>query len=87
MSAVYKRARPYAQDALNLRGEYGPSSGDRRHQLAINYLWELPLGRNKPLLNHDDLMSRLFGDWQLNGTINFGSGLPFSPRVTAAAGN
>jgi len=73
-----------AQDALNLRGERGPSSGDRRHQFQVNYLWELPLGRNKLLLNHDNLMSRLFGDWQLNGTINFGSGLPFTPRVTGS---
>jgi hypothetical protein len=73
-----------AQDAFNLGGERGPSAGDRRHVFQATYLVELPFGRNKWLLNKDDTMSRIFGDWQLNGTINFSSGAPFTPRVTGS---
>jgi hypothetical protein len=73
-----------AQDALNLRAEWGPSSGDRTHVLQTTYLIELPFGRNKLLLNKDDMLGRLLGDWQLSGTMNISSGLPFTPRVTGS---
>jgi trimeric autotransporter adhesin len=73
-----------AQDAFNLRGERGRSAGDRRHVLQTTYLWELPFGRNRLFLNKDDTLSRVFGDWQLSGTMNFSSGLPFTPRVTGS---
>jgi hypothetical protein len=73
-----------AQDASNIRGERGPSSGDRRHVLQINYLVELPFGRNKHFLNKDDIWNRLFGNWQLNGTVGISSGAPFTPRVTGS---
>ena len=73
-----------AQDAFNLAGERGPSSGDRRHVVQATYLIELPFGRNKWFLNKDDTMSRIFGDWQLNGTFSFSSGAPFTPRVTGS---
>jgi hypothetical protein len=73
-----------AQDASNIRGERGPSSGDRRHVLQTNYLVELPFGRNKHFLNKDDIWNRLFGNWQLNGTVGISSGAPFTPRVTGS---
>ncbi len=30
------------------------------------------------------MLNHLFGDWQLNGTVNFSSGAPFTPRVTGS---
>jgi hypothetical protein len=73
-----------AQDASNIRGERGPSAGDRRHVLQTNFLVELPFGRNKMFLNKDDIWNRLFGNWQLNGTAGVSSGAPFTPRVTGS---
>jgi carboxypeptidase family protein len=34
----------FAQDELNLAGERGPASNDRRHQLVVNFNWSLPAG-------------------------------------------
>ena len=34
----------FAQDELNLNGDKGPASNDRRHQLVVNFNWRLPAG-------------------------------------------
>jgi len=73
-----------AQDALNLRGERAESDGIRHHVLQMTYLIELPFGRNKLFLNKDGALSSLLGDWQLNGTMNFSSGAPYTVRVTGS---
>jgi hypothetical protein len=70
-----------AQDAFNLRAERAASNSDQRHAFSSNYNWELPLGRNKPFLNSDSVLSRAIGDWQLTGTVTFGSGRPFTPTI------
>lgn len=70
------------QDALNLRAERAVDNGDQRHVFAGTYTLELPFGQNKPFLHGDDLASRLIGDWLVNGSVNYGSGRPFTPRIT-----
>jgi hypothetical protein len=53
-------------------GEKGNSAFDRRHRLAISYLWAIPgpdSGAGKAFL----------GNWQLNGFFTMQSGQPFSP--------
>ncbi|MFQ5777806.1 MAG: TonB-dependent receptor [Terriglobia bacterium] len=59
---------PLAQDPFNLQAEKGNSAFDRRHRLAISYLWA-PLPTKGPWL----------GGWELNGIITLQSGQPFSP--------
>ena len=73
------------QDALNLRAERASSSGDQRHVLETNYTVELPFGRGKAFLRSDNLLNRMFGDWLVQATFNYGSGRPFTPRVTNSA--
>jgi hypothetical protein len=70
------------QDAFNLRAERGPDNSDQRHNLAVTYTYEMPVGQNKPFLHGDDMFSRMIGDWTVNGSMNYGSGLPFTPRIT-----
>ncbi len=70
------------QDALNLRAERAVDNSDQRHVLAVNYTIELPFGQNKPFLHGDDFFRRMIGDWLINGTVNYGSGRPFTPRLT-----
>jgi hypothetical protein len=70
------------QDALNLRAERAVDNSDQRHVFAGTYTIEMPFGQNKPFLHGDDLFSRLIGDWLVNGSINYGSGRPFTPRIT-----
>jgi trimeric autotransporter adhesin len=69
------------QDALNLRAERAVDNSDQRHVFAGNYTIELPFGQNKPFLHSDNILSRMVGDWLLSGSVNFGSGRPFTPRI------
>jgi hypothetical protein len=69
------------QDAFNLRAERAPDNSDQRHNLALTYTYEPPFGQGKPFLHGDGVFSRAIGDWTTQGTINYGSGLPFTPRI------
>ncbi len=63
---------PLPQNSTNLHAEKGSSSFDRRHRLAISYLWELPSpGNRAPRF--------FFGGWQINGITAIQSGQPFTP--------
>jgi hypothetical protein len=64
---------PFAQDPNNTgRGERGNSAFDRRHRVAISFLYDMP--------GPDAGAARwFFGDWQLNGLFTAQSGQPFTP--------
>jgi len=53
-------------------GEKGNSAFDRRHRLAISYLWVLPNPGS-------GAAKALFGGWQLDGFFTLQSGQPFTP--------
>jgi hypothetical protein len=55
---------------------------DRAHVLNIVNFWELPFGRGKRWAN-SGIGSAVLGGWQLNNSLSFLSGMPFS--VTASA--
>ena len=64
---------PFAQDYRNTTSaERGNSSFDRRHRLAISYLWNLP-GPAAGAAKH------IIGGWQLNGFVTIQTGQPFTP--------
>lgn len=65
------------QDARNTRLDRALSDFDARHYLTFGYIWELPLGRGKPFLNHG-LASALTGGWRLSGITQYRSGLPLT---------
>jgi hypothetical protein len=64
------------QDAFNRRADRGLSSFDQPHRVSINYNYELPLGTNKPFLSEGSPFKAVFGDWLMNGTWAYSSGLP-----------
>lgn len=66
----------YPQDWENLRAEWSVSSFDTPHYFAANGIYELPFGRNKRFLNHDNALNYLIGGWQLNGITSVISGTP-----------
>ncbi len=56
-----------------------PSDFDTRHLVTIDYLYQLPFGRQKALLGGvNKLADALIGGWQLSGILRSSSGLPFS---------
>jgi hypothetical protein len=54
--------------------ERGPSDYDATHNFRAYAVWELPIFRERK-----DLLGKLVGGWQLNGTYQFHSGYPWTP--------
>jgi hypothetical protein len=64
---------PFAQDYRNTSSaERGNSSFDRRHRLAISYVWNIPSPES-------GVAKWVLGGWQLNGFVTMQSGQPFTP--------
>jgi hypothetical protein len=64
-------------DQYNRLANYAPTSFDRRHVLAINYVYPLP--RSK----WGNFLSRLATDgWQISGVTLAQTGAPFTPAVS-----
>jgi hypothetical protein len=59
---------------------------DRTHILQLASVYELPFGRGKQYAT-SGLLSRLAGDWQLNGMFSAYSGTPFSVSASNASLN
>jgi hypothetical protein len=70
-----------AQNDFDLSAERGLSSFDQRHRFSADYLWELPLGPDKRWLRGKGALPQLLSGWQLSGTINIASGVPFTARI------
>lgn len=64
------------QNYYNLRGERALSSWDTPQTLVISYVYELPFGPGKPLMNRGGALGKVFGGWQVNGNTMFESGSP-----------
>ena len=69
------------QDDNNLAADRGRAYTDARHHVVFSYIYELPFGRNKRLLNQGGIVSSVAGGWQLSGVTFFQSGFPFTPAT------
>ncbi len=57
----------------------GSSDFDVRHLVTVDYVYQLPVGRQKALLgNTNKLVDAFIGGWQWSGIMRASSGLPFS---------
>jgi hypothetical protein len=66
-------------NSWNPRTNRGNSTFDIRHQINLNYVYELPIGRNKWIgKDMSTAMDHVLGGWSLNGVMRWTSGLPFS---------
>ena len=70
-----------AQNAFDLAAERGLSNFDQTHRLSLDYLFELPFGREKRFLANVPYLRGMLGNWQVNGSWNLASGLPYTARV------
>jgi hypothetical protein len=53
------------------------------HVFVIDYLWELPFGRNKRYLNQNNALDKVVGGWQISAIHRYQSGLPLVIRNSA----
>ena len=71
------------QNIFNPKEFRGSSDFDVRHNLSGNYLFELPVGKNKLLFrNANSWLDGIIGGWQLGSIVRYRTGLP-----TTVAGN
>jgi hypothetical protein len=69
------------QDFFNERNEWGLSAYNNPHRLSFNYMYELPIGSNKPYLNFQDWRKVLVDGWALSGISSLVSGEPLVLRA------
>jgi hypothetical protein len=71
------------QNGNNLKTERGPAEFDVKHRLAVSYVYELPLGRNRRWgQSWNAALNHILGGWQISGIHVFQSGLPLTPDLT-----
>jgi hypothetical protein len=63
------------------------SSLDVGHRIAVNYQWDLPLGKGRQWLNSGGISNVILGGWALNGIVSAQSGLPISIDALANTTN
>jgi outer membrane receptor protein involved in Fe transport len=62
---------------------YGPNSNYRNHVFIFTQVYQLPFGTGKRFGSSVGRLGDLvIGGWELNGTTNFSSGLPFTPSLS-----
>ncbi|MGO8757466.1 MAG: carboxypeptidase regulatory-like domain-containing protein [Terracidiphilus sp.] len=67
------------QDPENLRAEKCVSSEDTPNNLAVSYIYELPLGKGKKFLaNASRPVDMLISHWSYSGILHYESGQPIS---------
>jgi outer membrane receptor protein involved in Fe transport len=70
-------------DPYNKKLNRGRSDFDVRHNLAVNFSWELPLGPGRAVGGNAKGLGRaLLEGWQLNGILMASSGIPVTPIYT-----
>jgi hypothetical protein len=74
--ASEKTNRSFPRNSFALYNERGNSGFDIRHRLAVNYAWELPVGKGRAYLR-SGFVGRVLEGWQLAGITTLQSGHPF----------
>jgi Carboxypeptidase regulatory-like domain len=66
----------FPQNSYCIRCERGLSSFDTRNRLVVSPLYELPVGKGKPLTINNSVANAIVGGWQVGGIFTLQSGLP-----------
>jgi hypothetical protein len=66
----------FPQNSYCIRCERGPSSFDTRNRLVVSPLYELPVGKGKPLNITNSIANAVVGGWQVGGILTLQSGIP-----------
>ena len=85
-------ASDHVQNSFTPRANYGLTTYDIPQLLNGSAVYQLPFGKGQPLLNRGGPLNSVVGGWQLSGTFQVHSGVPFTPVMAsntahALAGN
>jgi hypothetical protein len=70
------------QNPYNWTSNYGSSNFDVRQRASVSYIYELPFGRGKVLVNQPGVARVILCGWQLSGVSSYQTGLPFTPILS-----
>jgi hypothetical protein len=72
---------PYGiQDYYNRQNEWSLTAGNNPQRFSLTYMYELPLGTNKALLQLNDWRRYLVDGWSVSGVTTMSSGEPVALR-------
>ncbi len=74
----------FPQNSYCIRCERGLSSFDTRNRLVISPLYELPIGKGKPLNINNGFLNAIVGGWQTGGILTLQSGIPETLTIGGA---
>ncbi len=84
---TWSRALHYNADnayAIYPQYSYGPWDQNRNKAFVFNTVYMLPFGKGKMFAgNAGKAEDMIIGGWQITGTLNWSSGLPFTPSYNA----
>jgi len=88
----YNLDRSYHYDsnyyAIDKRIAYGPDDNVRDNQWVTSLVYALPFGRGMSYANGvGRAVDTIIGGWQISGTMNWSSGLPWTPTLSSAICN
>src|ERR1019366_7585213 len=66
-----------ALDQYNRRLDKALSGYDRTHEVKVNWVYDLPVGKRQRLLNHG-ILSRVAGGWRASAVQHYASGTPIA---------
>ena len=70
--------------AYDPAANYGPNDNYRDHVFIFTQVYQLPFGKGRRWAGDVGRVGDLLiGGWELNGTTNFSSGLPFTPSLNS----
>jgi hypothetical protein len=83
----YNFARAYHYDSDHYVNSHawawGPNDSVRNHQWVTNLVYSLPFGRGMTYANNIGRgVDTIIGGWQISGTMNWSSGLPWTPGLS-----
>jgi hypothetical protein len=71
-------------NSLRPQDNYAPSDFDARHVVNANFIFQVPIGRNRSFFSGmNKFADALIGGWQLAGVYRFNTGLPLSSPFDA----
>ncbi|HLJ17456.1 MAG TPA: carboxypeptidase regulatory-like domain-containing protein [Bryobacteraceae bacterium] len=74
------------QNVYDLAAERGPSAFNFGKRWVTSFLYELPFGKNKPMLAHATwIVDGALGGWQLGGIFTWQGGFPLSAYCTSGS--
>jgi hypothetical protein len=66
------------QNSYNLNNEKALSYQDIPHTFVVSYIYELPVGKGKKLLNKSGAIDKVVGGWEVGGVQRYQSGQPLA---------